>query len=80
MVNQIFVLHYCTVMLSSSCANLAGPTLGALVLASTVTVIVLLGSTDESGEKSNHKNQYSNLNLYETFLVNTVNILKTNQM
>ena len=49
----------------------AGPTLGAFVLASTITVIILLGAfeSDEPYHKRNYIDQYHLLHLYETFLV-----------
>ena len=49
----------------------AGPTLGALVLASTVTVIILLGAfeSDEPTHQQTYLTQYHLLHLYETFLV-----------
>ena len=51
-----------------------GPTLGALVLASTVTVIILLGAfeSDEPTHQQTYLTQYHLLHLYETFLVSVI--------
>ena len=48
-----------------------GPVLGALVLAATVTVVIILGSVERrnSEEEPTYLSQSENLHLFEVFLV-----------